>query len=452
MEDEINNSTVPNWLENLEKLREKRVTRRLGHETGAGAPCLNCADKCPGLDLHFWRKICKVCKCSKDSHNVEDDDTCGWVQFQLLGTKPIKSKGIKLPGNIQNQSLEFTPPGANSTVERYLNELPTDEIPLSGTDAAKKRQSRLQNQIPAHDLDATLCDSLTPIEQNKMQEYVSHIKQHCVGQGKLIELPIYTANLHEMNKPCAKIVSDHLPLAHIVNSEEVNLKTAALANDLSNLNLHNKKNKHDPNLGQNAEIGTYNSNTYQQCHSCQEPFTGGEIVISVSRTDAQWHPKCFKCHSCDQVLEDLVYFYDKKTKNIYCGRDYAAIRGIPRCGACDELIFLREYCLAENRAFHVKHFCCWECDVPLAGQEYLMDGPNPMCITCFEQLKAAKCRHCGLIIGPQQQGVSLDNMHWHTPECFVCHHCLKSLVGTKKWLLREQQIYCSAPCVALAST
>lgn len=41
-------SVAPNWLENLEKLREKRVHRRLGHEAGAGAPCLNCAEKCPG--------------------------------------------------------------------------------------------------------------------------------------------------------------------------------------------------------------------------------------------------------------------------------------------------------------------------------------------------------------------------------------------------------------------
>jgi len=27
----------------------------LAHEIGAGAPCLTCGDKCPGLDLHFWR-------------------------------------------------------------------------------------------------------------------------------------------------------------------------------------------------------------------------------------------------------------------------------------------------------------------------------------------------------------------------------------------------------------
>lgn len=47
-----------------------------------------------GLDLHFWRKICKNCKCGKENHDVNDDDIYGWAQFQLLGSKPNKSKKI----------------------------------------------------------------------------------------------------------------------------------------------------------------------------------------------------------------------------------------------------------------------------------------------------------------------------------------------------------------------
>lgn len=45
-----------------------------------------------GLDLHFWRKICKNCKCAKENHDVHDDDLYGWAQFQLLGSKPNKSR------------------------------------------------------------------------------------------------------------------------------------------------------------------------------------------------------------------------------------------------------------------------------------------------------------------------------------------------------------------------
>lgn len=39
---------TPNWLQELEAKRERRVKAKLGHETGAGAQCLKCADKCPG--------------------------------------------------------------------------------------------------------------------------------------------------------------------------------------------------------------------------------------------------------------------------------------------------------------------------------------------------------------------------------------------------------------------
>ena len=42
----------------------------LAHEHGAGAPCRVCGSACPGLDLHFWRKICKACRCRKEDHDV----------------------------------------------------------------------------------------------------------------------------------------------------------------------------------------------------------------------------------------------------------------------------------------------------------------------------------------------------------------------------------------------
>lgn len=42
---------APNWLSELEKKRENRVKARLGHEAGAGAPCLKCEKGCPGKTL-----------------------------------------------------------------------------------------------------------------------------------------------------------------------------------------------------------------------------------------------------------------------------------------------------------------------------------------------------------------------------------------------------------------
>lgn len=39
---------APNWLRELEAKRERRLKAKLGHEAGAGSPCLNCKNNCPG--------------------------------------------------------------------------------------------------------------------------------------------------------------------------------------------------------------------------------------------------------------------------------------------------------------------------------------------------------------------------------------------------------------------
>eukprot|EP00794_Sanderia_malayensis_P006934 gene6934-7713_t len=50
--------------------KENDSQRALAHEKGSGAPCQKCGPKCEGLDLHFWRKTCKNCKCKEEDHQV----------------------------------------------------------------------------------------------------------------------------------------------------------------------------------------------------------------------------------------------------------------------------------------------------------------------------------------------------------------------------------------------
>ena len=59
-----------------------------------------------------------------------------------------------------------------------------------------------------------------------------------------------------------------------------------------------------------------------------------------------------------------------------------------------QLIFAREYTQAEGRSWHVHHFCCWQCDTPLAGQRYIAKDDNPYCMYCFEKL-FSKVRRAG---------------------------------------------------------
>ncbi|KAG5866305.1 hypothetical protein JTB14_030446 [Gonioctena quinquepunctata] len=182
------------------------------------------------------------------------------------------------------------------------------------------------------------------------------------------------------------------------------------------------------------------------CHYCKKPFEENEFAVTIERANVLFHAGCFKCAGCNQILADNVYFFNKETDNIYCLRDYAKIRGFPRCKACDELIFTKEYCLAENSTFHLKHFCCIECDKPLAGQDYTLEEEMPYCLPCFEQSKANKCSSCCNIIKPDEVGCNLNGVHFHAVnECFACIVCKKPLMG-KKLLLRNEKLYCSHEC------
>uniref|UniRef100_A0AAV2L110 Uncharacterized protein n=1 Tax=Knipowitschia caucasica TaxID=637954 RepID=A0AAV2L110_KNICA len=95
---------------------EKEVKKMtLGHEFGAGASCLKCKDKCEGFELHFWRKICRNCKCGLTEHDVlmnsEENTKVGKLfedtKYTGLMAK-LKREGI--PGYQSNMCLTVNMP------------------------------------------------------------------------------------------------------------------------------------------------------------------------------------------------------------------------------------------------------------------------------------------------------------------------------------------------------
>lgn len=62
----------------------------------------------------------------------------------------------------------------------------------------------------------------------------------------------------------------------------------------------------------------------------------GEPAVYAERAgyDKLWHPACFVCCTCTELLVDMIYFW-KKGK-LYCGRHYGDSEK-PRCGGCDEV-------------------------------------------------------------------------------------------------------------------
>lgn len=69
---------------------------------------------------------------------------------------------------------------------------------------------------------------------------------------------------------------------------------------------------------------------------CREGINGGEMAVFASRAGPGlcWHPSCFSCSTCNELLVDLIYFYHEG--KIHCGRHHAELLK-PRCSACDEV-------------------------------------------------------------------------------------------------------------------
>ncbi|XP_040009914.1 prickle planar cell polarity protein 3 isoform X2 [Xiphias gladius] len=181
------------------------------------------------------------------------------------------------------------------------------------------------------------------------------------------------------------------------------------------------------------------------CQQCGRQICGGDIAVFASRAGqgSCWHPQCFQCASCSELLVDLIYFY--QDGQIYCGRHHAE-RLKPRCQACDEIILADECTEAEGRYWHMKHFCCFECEAALGGQRYIMRESRPYCCSCYESLYAEYCDTCGEHIAIDQGQMTYEGQHWHAVEsCFCCARCRLPLLG-RPFLPRGGLIFCSRPC------
>ncbi|XP_041746692.2 prickle-like protein 1 [Coregonus clupeaformis] len=181
------------------------------------------------------------------------------------------------------------------------------------------------------------------------------------------------------------------------------------------------------------------------CEHCGESVNGGEMAVFASRAGPGlvWHPACFACSMCSELLVDLIYFY--QDGKIHCGRHHAELLK-PRCSACDEVIFSDECTEAEGRHWHMKHFSCFECETVLGGQRYIMKDGRPYCCGCFGSLFAEYCEACREHIGVDNAQMTYDGLHWHATEgCFCCAQCKSSLLGCP-FLPKQGRIYCSKAC------
>lgn len=221
-------------------------------------------------------------------------------------------------------------------------------------------------------------------------------------------------------------------------------------------------------------------NTDTKCFDCGQVISAQSYCVMIYLKEALFcqnlttvwpqnlifhHIDCFTCSICSQVLVDFkAYLYPSKDTSsfkIYCFRHFLEIFK-PRCAYCDSLIFEDECTEAEDKVWHIAHFCCFECKRSLGGQQYVMAKPNilkqdgitfnpsheyPYCLTCFDILFGELCEECGNLIGCEIGSIKHEGRHWHANDiCFKCNFCCKPLLGKPFLPASDGKIYCSILC------
>jgi hypothetical protein len=149
-----------------------------------------------------------------------------------------------------------------------------------------------------------------------------------------------------------------------------------------------------------------------------------------------------------------------------------------------------------GKVWHMKHFCCAECRIPLGGHPYIIvdaalnqarsrrrparspapasENPDccpsasklnlngasandhnnhtdqPFCLKCFDAIFGETCAQCGKLITCDSGAINHELKSWHaSDECFKCHQCHKSLVGCPFLPNQDGNIYCSVVCSEL---
>lgn len=277
-----------------------------------------------------------------------------------------------------------------------MRALPEEERPIAGSAGEQNRKSRLQFQLPLYDCNVDDARFVTDKDKEVLSRFVDNVKKNVIGVGTVVEVDGKTNG----------------------NNKDASLIDKTMA---------------DLRIASNKS----------ECKGCSKVIPEGDVGITTDHGTEAFHPNCFRCAHCDQLLVDIIYFYhDGK---YYCGRHFADLQ-YPRCAGCDELIFANEYTFAEEKSWHFDHFACFKCDLKLGGHRYMMKDEQPHCIPCYMEHFAKICEGCHQKIGPDEKRLNYKEYHWHASEqCFMCCHCQKDLIG-QKFIMKYPNLFCSSQC------
>ncbi|KAF8884909.1 hypothetical protein CPB84DRAFT_148300 [Gymnopilus junonius] len=227
---------------------------------------------------------------------------------------------------------------------------------------------------------------------------------------------------------------------------------------------HGHGGHHPPGHGQQVQ--------QQQQHQRQRPRPGGLMcggcqgpIIGriVSAMGCRWHPACFKCTVCGELLEHVSsYEHDGMP---YCHLDYHE-NFAPRCYSCKTAIIEEQFISLDDpalgkRTYHTQHFFCAECGDPFLSPsgslptdpkgELALSGDgefegftvykgHPYCEACHVRLRLPKCKRCKRSIRDHDEAVEALGGKWCW-SCFVCASCHKPFEDPS-FFQRGDQPYC----------
>ena len=185
-----------------------------------------------------------------------------------------------------------------------------------------------------------------------------------------------------------------------------------------------------------------------QCAACALPIQG-RIVSAASQ---RFHPHCFTCHHCAELLECVAFYPEPDSARtarleriearlacdtqvlpdekegetaaddgdsslrFYCHLDYHELYS-PRCRSCKTPIE-SEVVLACGGSWHVGHFFCAECGDPFdAKTPFVEKNGYAWCVGCHARRFSGKCKGCKRPV--VEGGVSALGSEWHV-DCFCC--------------------------------
>ncbi|KAF9078163.1 hypothetical protein BDP27DRAFT_1310900 [Rhodocollybia butyracea] len=219
------------------------------------------------------------------------------------------------------------------------------------------------------------------------------------------------------------------------------------------------------------------------CPACARPIVG-RIVAAMGM---KWHPDCFRCTVCDELLEFQSSYEgvgEDGIKRPYCHLDYH--EGFaPKCYHCktaivdERFISLNDPALG-RRTYHEPHFFCAECGDPFlspssaarhnherdfgkgaggGGGELAFSGDgqfsydddddnvgfavykgHPYCEACHVRLRLPKCKRCKRPLRDHMEAVEALGGKWCWA-CFRCTNCDKPFEDPA-FFERDKKPYC----------